>query len=278
MLQTGERKVKNFRTKLSVVIIAKNEEGMIGEAIKSALWADEVLVIDDNSVDKTVNIAKKMGARIVCSSRQAPFQYAKLRNDSINLAKKDWIFYLDCDERITPALTEEIKNFLRNVSIDVRCLDGQITAYAVSRHNFYLGKRVKYGGSYPDYVKRFFYRPALEKWIGKLHEEPIFRGKLGYLKNSLRHYTHRDLTSMMKKTIEWSKLEAEELYKANHPPATWWRMTRMMLTELWNRGIKLQGFRDGTVGVIEVIFQMYSRFITYARLWELQSKAQKVKC
>ena len=75
---------------------------------------------------------------------------------------------------------------------------------------------------------------------------------------------------MIEKTSQWSKIEADLLYQANHPPVTWWRILRVMLTEFWLRGVKNQGWRDGTVGWIEIIFQMFSRFITYARLWELQ--------
>jgi len=254
---------------ITVIIIAKNEEAMIAEAIESAWWADVVLVIDDNSMDKTAKIAKKAGARVILAPEQTAFQYARLRNYSLKLVKSDWIFYLDADERITEGLKNEIEKLreikkLRNYN-----------AYAIPRYNYYLGQRVRFGGAYPDYVKRLFYRQALKKWVGYLHEEPVFEGGMGHLKKPIEHYTHRDLTLMMKKTIEWSKLEAEELYKVGHPPMVWWRFLRIMFTELWNRGIKQQGFRDGTVGVIEVIFQMYSRFITYARLWELQQRNKK---
>ncbi len=253
--------------KLSVVIIAKNEEKLIRGAVISAKFADEVLVLDTGSTDKTVAVAKKAGARVVRKLTKG-LAFARWRTEAIKEAKGDWIFYLDADERITPALRKEL---LQITSRKPRDENGRlITAYAVSRENYYLGRRVCWGGAWPDYVKRLFWRRALKKWEGRLHEGPVFVGELELLRHSLRHYTHRDLASMLAKTIEWSKLEAEALYQANHPPVVWWRILRIMATEFWQRGIKKQGFRDGTVGIIEVIFQMFSRFITYARLWELQ--------
>jgi len=254
---------------LSVVIVARNEEKLIKEAIKSANFADEVLVLDTGSTDKTVAVARKAGARVVRKPTEG-LTFARWRTEAIKEAKGDWIFYLDADERITPELKREL---LQITSQEPRTQNQKpITAYAVPRENYYLGQRVRWGGAWPDYVKRLFWKKALKKWVGKLHEEPVFEGKLAHLNSPIRHYTHRDLTSMVAKTIEWSKLEAEELCRANHPPVTWWRILRIMATELWQRGIKKQGFRDGTVGVIEVVFQIFSRFITYARLWELQQK------
>jgi len=257
------------RIRLSILIIAKNEQEMIGEAIKSAIWADEVLVLDNGSTDNTIGIAKQLGVKVIKQPTKT-IEFAQWRTAVMKRAKGEWIFYLDADERITPKLRNEIKKIISQAK-------GGVNAYAVPRKNFYLGKQVKYGGAWPDYVKRFFWKPALKKWRGRLHEEPVFKGKMAYLKNPIEHYTHRDLTSMLEKTIEWSKLEAAELYKARHPPMKWWRFIKIMFAELWERGIKKQGFRDGTVGVIEVIFQMFSRFITYARLWEMQNKASPAR-
>lgn len=257
-----------------MVIIVKNEERLIGKAIKSAQFADEILVLDTGSTDKTVALAEKAGARVVerPSKRLA---FARWRTAAIKEVSSDWIFYLDADERITPKLKKELAEITYREP--TKKGTSLITAYAVPRENYYLGRRVRWGGAWPDYVKRLFWRKSLKKWVGRLHEEPVFEGELGYLESPLRHYTHRDLTSMLEKTIEWSKLEAEELYKSEHPPMTWWRFLRIMLTEAWDRGIKKQGFRDGTVGVIEVIFQIFSRFITYARLWEMQNSKLKIK-
>ena len=257
---------------VSVIVIAKDEEKMIGDCLASVKWADEIILVDSGSADKTIEIAKKCGAKIV----NFPFkklEFAKWRNAGLKAAKGDWILYLDADERVTPELKEEILQAIVATprrSAFAHHPRSRFTAYEIPRKNFYLGKEVHYGGAWPDYVKRLFLKEKLKYWKKELHEDPIFEGKMGRLKSPFIHLTHRDLSSMVEKTKEWSKIEAKLLDEAGHPPVTWWRILRVMLTEFWCRGIKLQGLRDGVVGWIEVIFQMFSRFVTYARLWEMQ--------
>lgn len=250
------------KPKLSVVIIAKNEEVMIKDCLESAKWADEVILVDTGATDNTPQIAQKFGAKVI----SLPFkklEFAKWRNAGLKAAQGDWVLYLDADERITPELKKELQTVLA---------DPQYAAYEIPRRNFYLGQEMHYGGAWPDYVKRLFLKKKLKAWEKELHENPIFEDEMGKLKSPFIHLTHRDLSSMVEKTREWSKIEAKLLFEAGHPPVTWWRLLKVMLTEFWQRGIKLQGLKDGVVGWIEVIFQMFSRFITYARLWELQNK------
>lgn len=253
------------KNKLSIIIIAGNEEKMIKPALESAEFADEIIVVLANSIDNTEKICRQYTKKIIKTKDEYGKYFAKWRNLGLKKAKSDWLFYLDADERIPIELKKEL---LRVTSYQLPVAN----YYAVPRANYYLGKRVKYGGSYPDYVKRLFLRAKLKKWQGGLHEEPIIKGEIGHLKNDLVHYTHRDLTSMLEKTINWSETEAQLLYEAGHPSMVAWRFMSVMFREFWNRGIKKQGFRDGTVGFIEVIYQVFSRFITYARLWEKQQK------
>lgn len=236
---------------------------MIGECLESIKWADEIVLVDSGSTDKTPEIAKKYGAKIIESPAPQP-RFSEWRNKGLEVvARGDWVLYLDADERVTPQLKKEITSIIHHQS-------PIIFSFAIPRQNILLGKEMHFGGWSPDYVKRLFKRDKLKRWEGRLHEEPIFEGELGHLKQPMLHITHRDLSSMVEKTRQWSKIEAELLYKAGHPPVVWWRIIRVMLTEFWHRAVKLQGWRDGTVGWIEIIYQMFSRFITYARLWELQ--------
>lgn len=252
--------------KSSVIIITKNEEKMIKDCLESVKWADEIIIVDSGSKDKTLEIARKYTNKIYTYKKGS---FSDWRNFGLEKAKGEWVLYIDADERITPALRTEIKYKILNIK--------NINAYAIPRRNVLLGKEIRYGGWFPDYVKRLFRRDKLLKWKGRLHEEPIFEGELDHLKEPMIHITHRNLSSMIEKTREWSKIEAELLYQAGHPPVTWWRLLRVMLTEFWYRGIKKQGWRDGTVGWIEIFFQMFSRFITYARLWERQNNIKYQK-
>lgn len=252
--------------KLSIVIIARDEEKIIKDCLESAKWADEIVLVDTGSADKTFQIAKKYGAKIIKLPVSKEKDFSKWRNEGLKAAQGEWILYIDADERVTPELKKEIQEVITKTEYE---------AYEIPRRNYYLGKEMHYGGAWPDYVRRLFLKKKLKGWQEKLHEHPVVDGEWGRLESPLIHQTHRDLSSMVEKTREWSKIEAELLFKnysGGHPPVTWWRILRIMLTEFWHRGIKLQGLRDGTVGWIEVIFQMFSRFITYARLWELQQK------
>ena len=244
--------------KLSVVIIARNAENIIEHAIKSVDFADEIIVIDNSSSDKTLEIAKKNKALVFSCKTDS---FSQLRNYGHEKAKGEWILYIDSDERITDELKKEI--------ISVIKLDLDIVAYKIKRKNFYLGV---HEWPYVETMMRLFLNSKLKKWTGILHESPVVDGNVGVLNNFLLHYTHQNLSSMLTKTIEWSNYEAKLRFEANHPKMSWWRFPRVMLSAFLNSYIKQGGWRIGTVGLIESIYQAFSMFITYAKLWELQDK------
>src|SRR4030042_3288293 len=243
-----------MKKKISVIIVTRNEEKVIKECLESAKWADELLGVDGDSIDKTLAIAAKYQARIIAQEVKEK-DFAAWHNQGKKKASGEWIFKLDADERITPELKKEIQRGIK---------DKQFNAYAVPRQNILLGKAMKFGGWYPDYQIRLFKKDKLITWKGKLHANPVFEGDLGYLKQSLIHVTHRDLSSMVEKSKEWSKIEAQLLFKAHHPPVVWWRILRVMISEFNLRFIKLQAWRDGVVGWIEGLFQVFNRFLIYA--------------
>jgi glycosyltransferase involved in cell wall biosynthesis len=248
--------------KLSIIILAKNDQNMIRDCLKSVAWADEIIIIDTGSTDKTISIVKKILPDIkIIKADSGSFDY--WRNLGKEKAQGDWIFYLDTDERVTKELKQEIKNATSKEKYSV---------YRMPRENYYFGKRVKYGGSWPDYVTRLFKKDKLIKWKGIIHESPIFNGNLGTLKNPLIHKTHRTMSGCLQKSIEWTKKEAQLFYQANHPPVTWWRVVKVSFVEFFKRAIVLQGFRDGTVGIIEALVQAINRFMVYVYLWEIQNQ------
>jgi len=250
---------------ISVIIIAKNEEDRIKTCLESVQWADEIIVTDNGSTDKTLEIAKKYTDKIVEFKEQ---DFATLRNLAAEKAMGDWILYVDADERVSTDLKNEILKIIAKAKSSYGC-------FVIPRENFILGRLMKHGGWWPDYVKRLFYRKNLERWEGKLHEEPVYKGKLGYLKNPLTHIKHDKLSEMVEKTNIWSEVEAKLLLEAGHPKMVWWRFIRVMITELFYRLIVLRGFMDGGEGVIYSFYQMYSKFVTYAKLWEMQIKKRR---
>lgn len=248
---------------LSVVIITKNSADKIENCLESTKSiTNDILVIDGGSIDETVKIAERHSARVI---KQVGKGYSDWRNQGIKEVKGEWIFYLDSDERVTPELAREIKSLITGHKL-------AFFAYAIPRRNTILGNEMKHGGWWPDYVKRLYKKSALKKWVGDLHEEPVFEGKMGHLKNPMIHLKHDNLSEMIEKTNKWSEIEAKLLFDANHPKMSWWRFFRIMLTEFWYRIVIKKGFMDGVEGIIYAIYQMWSKFITYAKLWEMQQK------
>jgi len=251
---------------ISIIILAGNEEKMIVGCLKSCKWVEEIILVAANSTDKTVSLAKKTipNIKIVKTTDEYNKNFSKWRNLGFKASTKDWLLYIDADERITSKLKTKIIKTIKS--------ENKYTHYALSRANYFLGQRVRHGGTYPDYVKRLYLKKYFDGYKGILHEEPIIKGQLGYINTDLLHYTHRDLSSMIKKTLVWSDTEAQALFKSGHPPVVWWRFIRMILTKLNERLIKQQMWKDGQVGWISAIFESYNTFLIYARLWELQQK------
>ena len=248
-------------TRITGVIIAKNEEKMIAEALNSLSFCDEILVIDNGSTDKTKEIAEKKGAKVY---ELKVNDFSELRNFALGKATGDWILYLDADERIDSDLKDSIKKNILNSS--------GYSAFALKRKNYYFGN---HEWPYIEKMERLFKKDKLKEWKGKLHESPVIEGKVGQLDGFILHFTHRDLESMLNKTIEWSTQEALLRYNSGHPRMTWWRFPRVMASGFLSSYIKQEGYKAGVTGIVESIYQAFSMFITYAKLWELQKLNKK---
>lgn len=244
---------------LSIIVIAKNEENRIKTCLESVKWADEIILVDNNSTDKTVEIARSYTDNIL---KVDEFDFAEIRNRAMERSKGDWVLYVDADERVLEPLKTEI---LETISTTDK------SAYAVRRINIIFGKKVNYGPYKNDWVIRLFKRSDFEGWIGKVHEYGKFKGDLGYFKKPMLHLTHRDLDSiLLKKTFEWSKIDAKLRFDKHHPKMSGWRFIRIFVTETFNQGLKRGGFFGGTVGVMDSMLSVFSMFLTYVRLWEMQ--------
>lgn len=248
--------------KISAVIIAKNEQEAISDALESLDWVDEIILVDTGSNDKTIEIAERHKAKVF---KTQGGNFSDWRNLGAEKATGDWLLYLDADERITPLLRSEIKRVLQ---------DSGALAFAIPRKNILLGHAMRWGGWSPDYVVRLIKKDALKGWEGELHEQPRIEAEIRKLTQSLVHITHTSLSEMVEKTNYWSEIEARLLFESGHPPMAWWRFITIALREFWFRGVTKLGFLDGPIGIIEVIYQIFNRLIVYAKLWELQQKGK----
>lgn len=263
-------KINNKETKISAVIIAKNEEEKIAGCLESVSWCDEIILIDTGSDDETISIAKRNKAKVFKYSKGS---YSEWRNQGLKQAKGYLIFYIDADERVTPELKQDI---IRLVNLN-KNFNPEISAYAIPRRNFILGREMKHGGWWPDYVKRLFVKNKLKKWTGDLHEEPVFDGVLGHIENPFIHLKEDNLSDMVVKTNRRSEIEAKLMFDSNHPEMNIIRFISAIWREFWYRIIIKKAFLDGTEGMIFGIYQVYSRFISYAKLWEMQNQTQNSK-
>lgn len=250
-------------SKISGIIIARNEEEMIGPAIKSLSFCDEIIIVDTNSEDRTKQISEKLGAEVLNIDTN---DFSEKRNFGLQKAKFDWALYIDADERVDEKLALSIKNVVLK--------DSEYPAYYLKRKNFYFGNH-----EWPkiEKLERLFKKEKLKGWRGKVHESPEVEGKIGEIDGFLLHFTHRDLESMVNKTSQWSSTEALLRFNAGHPKMAWWRFPRVMITAFFDSYALQRGFKAGIIGVIESTYQAYSSFITYAKLWELQKREEQKK-
>jgi glycosyltransferase involved in cell wall biosynthesis len=244
-----------MKNTISAIILVgeKNDGKLLKKCLDSVSWCDEVI---------KVYTADLKGS------------FADWRNEGAKRANGDWLFYVDTDEEVTPELKKEILPVIKNYKLKIKNC-----AFAIPRKNILLGKQMRFGGWWPDYVLRLIKKDSLIAWKGELHEQPEIKGsaswRIGKLKEPLIHTSHRSLTEMVEKTNEWSEIEAKLLYNSGHPQMVWWRFFSVATREFWYRGIIKLGFLDGVTGIIEIIYQMFSRMVTYAKLWELQLKSKK---
>src|SRR4030042_1072840 len=201
--------------KISAVVLNKNEEAFVHDCLESLAWVDEIVFLDGGSTDDSVKIAGEFRARVI---KQEGKGFAQWRNQGLKEAKNEWVLFLDIDERITPLLRKEIEDLLVK--------EVQFSAYAIPRRNLLLGKELRHGGWYPDYVKRLFIKKDLHQWVGDLHEEPVFDKELGKLINPMVHLQPEKIEPALKKSIKWSEMEERLLHQANHPVVVWWRGLR----------------------------------------------------
>ena len=248
--------------KLSVYIIAFNEEEKIKQALLSVEWADEIIVADSFSTDNTVSIAEEFGAKII----QIPFNgFGELRNKAIEACSHNWIFSLDSDERCTRQAKEEIKKIIQSKE--------SVDAYYVPRRNYFMGKWVRHGGYYPDFRQPQLFKKGVLKFENDaVHEryQVISDKPLGYLKSFINQIPFKDLEEVIHKTNRYSSLGAQKMFESNREAG----MTRALLHGFWAAFtlyfLKL-GFLDGWPGFIIAFGNFEGTFYKYAKFY-LQDK------
>ena len=244
---------------VTATVITFNEAANIQAALESLSWADEIIVVDSESTDDTVAIARKFTDKVL--ARPWP-GYIAQKNFAAEQASHDWVFSLDADERVTPALADEIRQRLSTTS--------SVSGYRVPRVTFHLGRWMRSTDWYPDYQLRLYDRRRA-RWAGKyVHESVKADGEVEDLRGELQHYAYRDLSHHFQTMDRYTTLAARQMFEEGrragifdlvvHPPAAFLR-----------NYVLRRGFTDGVPGLI--VSAMNARYVglKFAKLWELCS-------
>lgn len=248
------------RPPLSVTIITLNEEKNIPDAIRSVQWADEIIVVDSGSTDKTQQIAREMGAKTFYNPWPG---YGKQKNFAQSQATHDWILNLDADERVTRELAEEIVGALETVG------NGKTNAkgFAVPRKTFYLGRWIKHGGWYPNFLIRLADRRFARWSEPSVHEKWMVDGEVAQLKNPLDHYAFSSIQDQILTNLTFSRLGSQDL-KRGGQRASLFRLITKPVGKFFETYFLKGGFLDGLAGFIIAVNAAHSMFLKYAYLAE----------
>ena len=244
--------------KISATVITFNEERNIAAALQSLSFADEIIVVDSGSSDRTVEIARQYTDRII---QQTFLGYARQKNFASEQATYDWIFNLDADERITAELALEIEEVKRSA-------DPQVAAFEMPRRVFYLGKWIRHSGWYPDYKVRLYNRKQASFQGDYVHESVIPDGQLGRLRGELLHYTVENASEHHTRIDRYTTLAAQEALAKGKTTSFTAMVCAPFLTFLKTYLIK-RGFLDGKQGLAIAYFAAHYVFLKNLKLWEM---------
>ena len=246
---------------LSVILITKNEEANLKDCLESVSFADEIIVVDSQSSDKTQEIARSFGAKLEITSDWPGFGPQK--NRALNLATQDWVLSIDADERVTPELKQEILTAIASPNV--------ADCYAIPRSSWYCGRFMKHSGWYPDYVDRLFKRGSAKFSDHLVHERLLPTGSSGKLNNHFLHYSYRDFSQVLKKVDVYSSAAAQQAFKQGKKGG----LGEALIHGFWaffRTYVLRRGFLDGKHGLALAISNAATSYYKYLKLWQLQNK------
>lgn len=287
--------------KLSVALATYNEEENIGRCLEAVRQlADEIIVVDGSSTDKTVEVAKKFGAKVIVTDNPPIFHTNKQK--AIDACQGEWILQLDADEEVTKELAQEIKKVLKSSGkkLGERQIDpkkkklflkhqrlveerdgkmgtekGEIVAFWAPRKNYFMGRCLIYGGVYPDGVIRLIKNGRAEFPCKSVHEQIEIEGRTAWLENSLIHYASPTFSRYLSHADKYTSLTAEELRKKevrvnfiNHGRYFLLKPVQIFFSLYFRH----KGFLDGFPGFIWALFSGFHYPLAYIKLWELKRK------
>lgn len=248
-------------SKISAVISAYNEEKNIERCLKSLVFADEIVVIDNSSSDKTAEIAKKYTKKVF-EQKNNPEAIDVQKNFGFEKASSEWILSIDADEQVSKQLQEEIKEAVRGKN--------KVNGYWIPRKNIIFGKFIEHTGWYPDPQLRLFKKGKARFVKAHVHEPVNLEGESAYLKNSLVHYHYETISEFIKKTVGlYAPNEAKEYLDRGYV-FSYFDAIRFPLNEFLSRFFARKGYKDGFHGLMLSLLMAFYHFLVFANIWEMQ--------
>jgi len=248
------------RQTISAVLITKNEERNIARCLDSLKWVDEIIVVDGESKDRTSEIAKSFGAKVINHTFEGDF--GQERNIGNENATSEWILALDADEVMPQKTKEKIENILERGS--------EFDAFNVPRMQFFLGKPLFHGGRYHSIINLF--RKGKARFQGKVHHLVIVDGATGEIKEPIEHYPFSSIEEFIKKQDRYTTYEAKELFekfgKAKLGEVKYNLLFKPIKLFI-KTYVKKKGYKDGTTGLIFAVLFSWRHFLIWAKYWEL---------
>jgi len=242
---------------ISAVVITHNEEANIEECLASVSWAEDIVVVDAESADRTREVARRFTERVY----EKPWEgYSQAKIYAISMAESQWVLSLDADERVTPELRDEIQSLEAEAGVD---------GYLLPIKPLFLGRWIEHSGWYPGYKLRLFRKDRAYMTARKIHEGIRVEGSVGKLANPLLHYAYPTVKSYFSKFTRYTDLAAQELYQRGERASVGDIVLRPCYAFIKWYFLK-RGFLDGLEGLVLCLFSSYYVLVKYVRLREME--------
>jgi glycosyltransferase involved in cell wall biosynthesis len=242
-------------------MIVKNEESLLEDALKSVSWANEIIIVDSESTDGTINIAAKFTKKLFVHKWEG---FAAQKRYALNLTSNEWIFNIDADERVSENLKKEINE------IDFGNTDG----FKIPRENYLLNRHITTCGLNNDYQLRLFRKSKVSVTERLVHEGFEINGRTEKLKSPLIHLTFISIKKIVSKINEYSSLEAQEKF-SNTKRVKIYTIILHALSAFLKDFVSLKGYRDGIYGFVVSLFSGITTLLVYVKIWELQNSPEE---
>lgn len=249
--------------KISVVVSAFNEEKNLSACLESLAWADEIVVVDNESTDKTAQIAKKYTKKLY-SQKNDPLQIDVQKNFGFTKATHEWVLSLDADERISPELSHEIKKVIA---------DTQANGFKIPRKNIVFGKWIEHSFLWPDYQVRLFKKGKGRYASSQVHQQLQVEGTVDTLESPLLHENYQSISQFLQKMDKYTDNEANSLFEKN-THFHWIDAARLPVRDFLKTFFLQNGYKDGLHGFVFSTLQAFYTFLVWAKVWEKQGFVQ----